>query len=939
MRKIFFLLAVSFLSVGILNAAILNVPAEYSTIQIGIDSSSVGDTVLVQPGTYVENINYNGKNITVASLFLTTSDTSYISQTVIDGDQNGTVVIFNSGEDTTAVLTGFTVTNGYIQSGHPTIHGGGIRCENASPKIAYSYIVNNFSHNDGGGFYCSDCSPIMEYLIIKGNVTEWDGAGIYCNYAHPSLYRVLICNNIASWGGAAVYLTVQSVPTFTNVTMTENISYNNIYHYAGFQLAHESSPTLVNCILWDNTPQEIILASGSSIDITYSDIEGGWTGLENMNSNPLFVDPLDGDFHLTAESPCIDQGDPDTPSDPDGSISDIGSYYFDPNYFYANFSASSTVGEAPLEVNFSDISNGNVISWQWDFQNDGIIDSYEQNPSFVYDNKGTYSVSLTVQDIVKEDVLIKENYIAVTSNIVVDGYAFLDNQSVHDGINVLFMRTAPSTMSDSTFTDSTGYYTIDLQNGLYDITYSKESYHDGSFANKLLDSDTTLTSVTLISQGTGIIYVPTEFSTIQSAINNAFDGNVVLVDTGRYYENINFGGKSITVSSLFLIVQDSTYITNTIIDANQNGTAVKFINGEDSLSCLNGFTITGSYNADNGGVYCFGSNPILKNLIVSGNNAFFNGGGISCYNADPTIINVVIKNNTVTMVDGGGFFCTEGSKPTLINVSIYNNSAGMFGGGFACWSNSQPSLYNVDIHDNSADQCGGVYCHNSIVFITNATICHNSSVMHHNSSGIYSVYMANVYVTNCIIWDNWPAEIQTNIGGSITITYSDIKDGWSGTGNIDSDPLFADPQNGDFHLTWANFPIPDLTKSPCIDTGDPSSPVDPDGTRADMGAYYFNQPEFGVDIPTSLEANILHKNFPNPTKNSTTIKYSLKQNSHVDICIYNIKGQLVSKLVNESKLKGEHTLFYNTEALRSGVYFYKIQTDDMSEIRKMIVIK
>ena len=84
----------------------------FATIQTAIDSSSDGDTVLVQAGTYVENINFNGKNIVVGSLYLTTQDTSYISSTIIDGNQSGSVVKFVSGEDTTAVLTGLTITNG-----------------------------------------------------------------------------------------------------------------------------------------------------------------------------------------------------------------------------------------------------------------------------------------------------------------------------------------------------------------------------------------------------------------------------------------------------------------------------------------------------------------------------------------------------------------------------------------------------------------------------------------------------------------------------------------------------------------------------------------------------------------------------------------------------------------------------------------------------------
>ena len=81
-----------------LYSTIINVPADQPTIQAGINVSVDADTVLVQPGTYVENINYNGKNITIASLFLTTQDTVYISQTIIDGNQNGGVVGFVNGE-------------------------------------------------------------------------------------------------------------------------------------------------------------------------------------------------------------------------------------------------------------------------------------------------------------------------------------------------------------------------------------------------------------------------------------------------------------------------------------------------------------------------------------------------------------------------------------------------------------------------------------------------------------------------------------------------------------------------------------------------------------------------------------------------------------------------------------------------------------------------
>jgi len=76
-------------------------------------------------------------------------------------------------------------------------------------------------------------------------------------------------------------------------------------------------------------------------------------------------------------------------------------------------------------------------------------------------------------------------------------------------------------------------------------------------------------------------------------------------------------------------------------------------------------------------------------------------------------------------------------------------------------------------------------------------------------------------------------------GSIVQATYCDIQGGWHGTGNIDADPLFVDPTLGDYHLQWP---------SPCIDAGDPESPLDPDGTRADMGAYYFDYSALSVDL-------------------------------------------------------------------------------------------
>jgi len=98
------------------------------------------------------------------------------------------------------------------------------------------------------------------------------------------------------------------------------ISENTANHGGGIGCCNNSSPVLLNCILWNNATEEFYLIYGSTVTVTYSDITDGWTGEGNIDEDPLFEDPTYGDFHLTEYSPCIDAGNPDPvyydPEDP-----------------------------------------------------------------------------------------------------------------------------------------------------------------------------------------------------------------------------------------------------------------------------------------------------------------------------------------------------------------------------------------------------------------------------------------------------------------------------------------------------------------------------------------------------------------------------------------------------------------------------------------------
>jgi len=177
--------------------------SNYTSIQEGIDNSVNGDTVLVYPGTYYENINFNGKNITVASLYITSQADSFIHQTIIDGNQNGSVVTFENVEDTTAVLCGFTIQDGSGTNwGSYYIMGGGIYMKDAGSKIKNCVITDN-NAVVGGGVFLYNANIVIEDVTIYYNHSLAQGGGIHSYYStikFSNKHRCNIYNNYSGYG-------------------------------------------------------------------------------------------------------------------------------------------------------------------------------------------------------------------------------------------------------------------------------------------------------------------------------------------------------------------------------------------------------------------------------------------------------------------------------------------------------------------------------------------------------------------------------------------------------------------------------------------------------------------------------------------------------------------------------------------------------------------
>ena len=213
----------------------------------------------------------------------------------------------------------------------------------------------------------------------------------------------------------------------------------------------------------------------------------------------------------------------------------------------------------------------------------------------------------------------------------------------------------------------------------------------------------------------GTIHVPADQPTVQSAINAAANGDTVQVSAGTYVENINFGGKAITVVSV-------SGAAATILDGGHKAAVVTFNSGETTAAVLSGFTLKNGLGTDTlqagGGVHIEGASPTVQNNVISGNQAC-TGAGIWALNGSPVIRGNTITRNTQTSCAGGGgagIALTGGTSPAIVNNKITSNTACCGdGGGIYLDSLLSPVIMNNFIIGNvSGGNGGGVAASNEV---------------------------------------------------------------------------------------------------------------------------------------------------------------------------------------------------------------------------------
>ena len=413
------------------------------------------------------------------------------------------------------------------------------------------------------------------------------------------------------------------------------------------------------------------------------------------------------------------------------------------------------------------------------------------------------------------------------------------------------------------------------------------------------------------------IHVPADYNLIQDAIEASVDSDTIIVAPGEYFENINFRGKAIFLTSMFHYSEDREDINNTIINGStplypDTGSVVLFFNGETEASVLKGFKITGGT-----GTRTYNPN---ENLY------FRTGGGIAISAASPTIVYNIITNNEsvnteeVSGAGGGGIRVGNGNPVIRNNIISYNT--GRYAGGMMIAFCSGMVLNNNVIAHNTAigdfNGGGGLYIDWQPISIINNTIVYNHSG---DDGGGIIVTGTLATVKNCIFYgntvDSQSPDIYLRYGGTANVTYSNIE-AWTGWANIDTIPEFADTL--EYMLQ---------TTSPCIDAGSPLSEFnDPEDPMApgmaqwpalgtilnDMGAYggpnAVPNPVItgNIEVTQNSPASLI---FSNPYKNNGLI-LNLEENAWVEISLFSMDGKLIQQVTRANYSCGSHYINMDT---------------------------
>jgi hypothetical protein len=367
-------------------------------------------------------------------------------------------------------------------------------------------------------------------------------------------------------------------------------------------------------------------------------------------------------------------------------------------------------------------------------------------------------------------------------------------------------------------------------------------------------------------------------------------------------------------------------------------------------------------------------------LTVSNGNIHNNGKGISLDNSSASSIGTLNLNHCNIYYSSGVGILLEKTHLVMDTCTVYNSGGSSghgvnaSGGGTISISggsiNNNPGsglyfftmdnthLQGVEISDNGFDGISTINCdqvtasrvlihhnHDNGMQLTNTSLnANNLTISSNGTSGFPSVGSgissagASVILSSSIVDRNQIYGIYMQTGSGV-LTYNDTYQNGTanyfgcsaGDGSIQENPMYVSIPDDDFNLQAG---------SPCIDTGSQYDPLDPDGTRTDMGALYYFQnavsPQPNPLTPSKFHLLAAH---PNPFNPTTVVSFDLRIAGHVKLTAWDTSGRLVTMLINDWRSAGTHEIIFDGSARSSGTFFMRLEDGRVSEAITCTLIK
>ncbi|MCP4675849.1 MAG: hypothetical protein GY854_10150 [Deltaproteobacteria bacterium] len=537
--------------------------------------------------------------------------------------------------------------------------GGGVYNSASNTVAKRSFFWNNSAITTGGGMHNESSSPSLIGCTFQSNSSQDDGGGLYNSTSPATLTNCVFTNNFTTedtnHNGGGVY-NLDSSPKITNCTF-----YGNLADHGGgihnYNSASVSNPVIVNSIIWANSAYtdgaQIYNNGGLPVpDVTYSNIQDGYAGTENINIDPLFQNADAGNLRLQFKSPCVDEGNDlevaQIPEDIDGNNRIIGEH--------VDMGADEM---AFLFVDHEASGDGSGLSWGNAFTD---LES-----------------ALLAADYGYQVLVAEGTYKPTTPADRAATFTLVEGISIYGGFNPEIPDPGDAGVPDS---------------GIDAGPDSGPPEPEATFADRDF-----VTYETILSGDIGAVGDSSDnsYHVVTGSKDSLIDGFVITGGNANGADDNGYGGGMFN-SAVSPTVKNTRLYANSAV---RGGGMANLNHALPTLdSCIFDDNI-GTYYG--GGMYNSQSSPILFNSIFKCNSSNAGGGMANEEQASPEIVNCTFQGNDA---DFGGGIYNSGSYPVVVNSIIWGNTADSYGPG--CYVFGDVSYSNVEGICDDDVNCGGI---------------------------------------------------------------------------------------------------------------------------------------------------------------------------------------------------------------------------------------